>query len=79
VGEEPPASGEGAEDGAEQLSPADAIAAAEAQLQHWGTVAVAARVGMSNAGAALVVEQDALAAVVKVRVSAHRLEPAPAT
>lgn len=67
VGDDPAAGQEAeAEVGSEPLAPADAVAAAEAALQHAQQVVAVGKVVASNATAALVLEQEVLAAVVKV-------------
>lgn len=55
-----------AEEGAEELPPAEAVAAAEAQVQHYKAVIAAGKATAANAAAALDLEKQALAAIVKV-------------
>lgn len=63
VGEEPaqPEAEEGSE-----LAPAEAVAHAEAEVQHYEQVITAGKATVTNAAAALDMEKQALAAVVKV-------------
>jgi hypothetical protein len=63
VGEEPaqPEAEEGSE-----LPPAEAVAHAEAEVQHYEQVIAAGKATVTNAAAALDMEKQALAAVVKV-------------
>ena len=63
VGEEPPPPE--AEEGAE-LSPAEAVSHAEAELQHAEQLIAAGKAGVANATTALGLEKEVLAAVVKV-------------
>lgn len=66
VGEEPAQpEGEGGEGGAE-LTPAEAVSHAEAELAYAGQVIAAGKVTVENAAAALAVEKEALTAIVKV-------------
>jgi hypothetical protein len=67
VGEDP-VPPEGEEGG--ELPPAEAVSHAEALLQHSEQAIAAGKVTVANAVAALGVEQDALAAIVKVCAAA---------
>jgi hypothetical protein len=49
------------------VSPADAVSHAEAEVQHYEAVVAAGKATVTNAAAALDLEKQALAAVVKVR------------